>query len=1220
MPITTNLYADKILSEHPLAVWSLDDTADYISLISEPFRQLSTWTAANGTVSNVTNTQRNLTAPFPSSFVTQIGGTSSPTTVTSSTTFTSDSGGFTVSFYIQSSTDVTINVGYTGITSQTEIVYGSKYPTLTWVPVSFTFSNQATAKNLKIEFVYTSTTPTFYINGLTIGKNSEPFNGESFGQTLATIPSNIATTQTAGIESKSYGNQSYSAYYIGSGKDLYAKNAGMSLSYGSANSAIIYPHPTAGQPSFIMPGFGFLNENGRYKQLTLEMMIRINANNSVPKRIIGPLASTDGVYVTKEFISLKVGEDIKSYYLSELNRPILLQVIVAENYAVLAIDGDDVISLPIDSSTLVLPSKLDGSSDDQDWIGFFAYSDVKFLEVDSIAIYPYKCSSVLSKMRLAYAQALDVPLDINIKYGGDVILADFGFANYTNNYNYPSFQAKWEQASIIDNFDISPTQTLSTKSYAVPDVAITGTTSLYTLSDWLKDLYLTNVAAVASGDLDVFINLRPTTSGSGKVWSTNQGYLYSSSFNKNEHLASGIYGVFKSLTDSGTEQILFEILNESTNDYLKVSLTNTTVSYKIKYNGTESTITTKSITHNEKFAVGIDIKSLVTANTDVASFLSDINSLNLYVGGDNLTSNTFTGNIYKVGLCSSRNFADISSLFASGILTDTAKTINLQTPTIASGTVTITTTTPHGFRIGDRVTISTVQPVGYRGNFTVTAVPSTTSFSFTNATTGNITTAGTVTRIFQSVLLERTATYTIGAINAYEKIILDISTNSYWQDYVPLNKLSRTTNDASGNPIQELDFVQINIDYPETKTYASGNFDTSDEELKSYITFQRLSSGAIKNISEFASTIAADDNRVIDASTPNETSKYEFVNGMVIYPPRPEITELDWDKWAIVFHVELNNSASNLKPYQIRHLQIAAKTLDYAPTVPTEQNPVGTKYNPIGTRHSVDLYPYIYSGGTYDYKSKNPYLVYKQSTPYLYLTKHSGIRFCGDYNSSVDRGIFFEMGNPSLNIKINSIQMSLLADIQEFPTTAVKILEIVSKNETIPFYLKSINASNTKGRIYTESTTNIPIYYLNGKIVAEPVLELDEWNFLGLSFLNPIDISETVGKIKITSNILIDNVSFYGLDTENNSQKITVLSWSTVDNGAWNALTTWQYTSLSDYYRVYDNGMKEIFKTYTGTNKILADTSSNTKNIEFNGYKYIGYMDIERNTITLNIA
>jgi hypothetical protein len=149
------------------------------------------------------------------------------------------------------------------------------------------------------------------------------------------------------------------------------------------------------------------------------------------------------------------------------------------------------------------------------------------MEVDSIAIYPYKTTAVLSKMRLAYAQAVDVPLDTNIKFGGSSVLLDYGFSNYTNNYNYPSFQAKWEQASIVDNFDISNTQTLSTKNYAAPQAQ----TSLYTSSLFLKDLYATNIA---SGDSDVFINLKPSSvvSGSGRSWSTNQGYVYASSFTK----------------------------------------------------------------------------------------------------------------------------------------------------------------------------------------------------------------------------------------------------------------------------------------------------------------------------------------------------------------------------------------------------------------------------------------------------------------------------------------------------------------------------------------------------------------------------------------------------------------------------------------------------------------------------------------------------------------
>jgi hypothetical protein len=43
----SNLYAERILSEHPLAMWSLDDTSDYVSLISESFRDISTWTILN---------------------------------------------------------------------------------------------------------------------------------------------------------------------------------------------------------------------------------------------------------------------------------------------------------------------------------------------------------------------------------------------------------------------------------------------------------------------------------------------------------------------------------------------------------------------------------------------------------------------------------------------------------------------------------------------------------------------------------------------------------------------------------------------------------------------------------------------------------------------------------------------------------------------------------------------------------------------------------------------------------------------------------------------------------------------------------------------------------------------------------------------------------------------------------------------------------------------
>jgi hypothetical protein len=103
---------------------------------------------------------------------------------------------------------------------------------------------------------------------------------------------------------------------------------------------------------------------------------------------------------------------------------------------------------------------------------------------------------------------------------------------------------------------------------------------------------------------------------------------------------------------------------------------------------------------------------------------------------------------------------------------DVAITIATQTPTVSSGTVTLTTSSAHGFEVGDVVTISAVVPTGYRGTFVVTAVPTTTSFSFANSTTGNITTAGSVIRIWEyeyKTLLDNSAIARVEANGTYNR-------------------------------------------------------------------------------------------------------------------------------------------------------------------------------------------------------------------------------------------------------------------------------------------------------------------------------------------------------------------------------------------------------------------------------------------------------------------
>ena len=85
MSIKSNLYSEKVFAENPLALWSLDDTCDYVSLISEANRDISSWAKTSGTVSEVDD----LTSPFPESVVNRILLPVQDSEETSTVTFTS---------------------------------------------------------------------------------------------------------------------------------------------------------------------------------------------------------------------------------------------------------------------------------------------------------------------------------------------------------------------------------------------------------------------------------------------------------------------------------------------------------------------------------------------------------------------------------------------------------------------------------------------------------------------------------------------------------------------------------------------------------------------------------------------------------------------------------------------------------------------------------------------------------------------------------------------------------------------------------------------------------------------------------------------------------------------------------------------------------------------------------------------------------------------------
>ena len=185
MSTPSNLYAEKIYSEHPLVLWALDDTLDYKSLITEAQRNLATaWTPTNCALAA---SSEDLTEPFVNSHLSRIR-VNVPVTETLEASVVSpnilnintlaDLGTFTIGSYFYSNSVYlqTVSIGYEYTDPSTStIVQNLKTFTSTlyqkWGFISETFEIPNVSAQLRIvvkikifEGSGTSAENEFYIN------------------------------------------------------------------------------------------------------------------------------------------------------------------------------------------------------------------------------------------------------------------------------------------------------------------------------------------------------------------------------------------------------------------------------------------------------------------------------------------------------------------------------------------------------------------------------------------------------------------------------------------------------------------------------------------------------------------------------------------------------------------------------------------------------------------------------------------------------------------------------------------------------------------------------------------------------------------------------------------------------------------------------------------------------------------------------------------------
>jgi hypothetical protein len=1248
MSTPSNLYAEKVFAEHPTGLWALDDNADYVSLISEDKRVLSNpakWDIVGGTIADY---PESIGEPFLNSYVGRITANQT-TSKTASVILTSKDifdinkfnkylRTFSVGAYFYSETSYVsgfeIGYQYTDQTSNQIITHLKNFDTIVnsnWVFISETFDappdNTAIRLMLKINYVGAPNSENvFRINGLTLGQWSEEFASTSLGINPVDISDkNIALSVKDAVVAKCYGLQELDGYYLISDNMLKAKNAGMPIVYGTPGHTILYPNNSL--PSLIVPGVGMLNEVGQFKQYTLETWIRINSYTNETKRIIGPIGSNDGIYVDGPSIGIKVNNQYKTNYIGEWTRPMLLHFKVGKDAASLLINGQEVISISYSQDVAVLPKELNSDGKNQDWIGFYAYDDISPIDIDCVGIYPYLVPNAVAKRRFVFGQGVEIPENINTSYSGTSIAIDYSFADYTANYSYPD-TGNWNQG-FSDNLT-TVNRAISVVNHPLPKVVLSSKTE----NQLFQDNKIANETADVSSffyDAKDYFSFRPNS-----TWNDTDGHLFFEKFDFLQTPISAFYGCFQLRGNATEPQTLFKIEKENKSNSFVIQVKNNILEYVINANGnSEILYSSQVLDANDFFEVGINIPRFVELfGNPVAEFFGSLADLRLYVGGEKDNTKTFTGKIYNVGFATKYNFQKIKTLFNS-----------IGVPRLHEDIFFV---------------YQNNQIIDIDGGYDTTSQPP--YGGLTDLVPGAIS-GGGVIPLEEDYLVEHTASYTLCPDILFETYTLAISANGYWEDNLPLTYFAESVFDKRGDQYFDLDFIQFNINYPipsktiaiETdpidwtygdlateygvpvqRTYESLDnylftgyndyedlknkiskdykYDTDGALVKTYVTFQYTKLGANAVTDYFVKIERPARNGVLIPGTDWMTTKYEVVDNMIIYPP----SGVDFNDLSIVTHIDVNVKNSLVNNVSIKKLSYASQALNESDA------------SPIGTTFGTPIYPYTKTGIYYNFKKDNPFSIYTGSSPYLYLTKTSGVQLKGKYDPLVNRGLMIPVNTSRADgFKVIALQLAIRFDGDYFPYAPTEIFEIESKGSYIKFYMVACDPSGRRAKVYAIDTKTGLVqdgigFYWNGKIVREPVISLEDWGFLGIEFADSLNFSYFEGAIRLTGPLLFNNISFYQSTNLQEVQNVAVRPWFRVKvlNGLdldwkfWNTGSfNWNKVLVLSETSYYGVNPSEVYKSYTGTNKIIVNSD---RILRLGNYKYTTYSDVTWNQVVVD--
>jgi len=1189
------MYAAKLYSEHPIGIWPIDDDFPYISLITNQQRRFEAdspyvgWSITNGTANDSIELP-NIGSPFDSDIYAGIEGdvplsdgtyieAKSPDTFLFSDC-SEELKTFCISAYVyQDSIYVSeYEIGYEYYDDNTSswIEVYTIVPTTNrreWVHVQDTFVIEEFDADYchiifraKINTGGSSGDYNFIFNGITVGQWSESFTSESLGATLEDAPLSSGLLNKV-VSSDQYGILSQNAYFVSENGKALAKNKGIPMIFGSENVTKIYAS-SDGSPSFIFPNKGFFTTDGISKDFTLEFWLKTRPSTKESRRIVGPIDTNDGIYVSEGFITLVVDGKFSSHNISYWYRPMLVHIYIKGNTFYMLINGEQVAQVEVNKNTISLS--------ESEWLGFYSYEDISLMEIDCISIFPYAIPLQVARKRFVWGQGTD-PLElINDSFDGEEAIINFANANYTVNKVYPDME-RWD-AGYYNNL-VANTNHISVPQYSLPTIYLGGRDVV----EWYSDCKDLNDLLYPSGNHAKNISFRPNIEDgawvptTGTNW-TEQCYLNFPSLTFLSNPLSSIYGVFEVESEVEDTRPLIHIVNTLTGKRFEINITGYDITYE--FDGQELSGTGFTVA-NSHFVVGFHIPTISQSfNYELSSFFGSPEVLSMFVGGDGVS--TFEGKIYRIGFSDQANYESISEHFQENGITDNTD------EALLAGHYASYTLSPF-FR--------------YNAFFLDISVASQWEEYFPLSSFASYVTTNSDQQSYDLDYLQ----FNFG----YPSLISVVETSVDNPDWT-YQELFEAYNDPIQKNYSILDNSTLSgyIDYADltANIITEYQIDTSQSSLDAYVTFQLLAEGADEPLSSFVYTKNLTDSYTVYADNENTNAdpykayrtKFRVIDGTIIYPPKT----INFKNVAMVVHFEIEQDGIISNPLKVKNLEITSKSLN--------QNSLTA----IGTKTGTPIYPYVKTGIYYNGKSKNPVMIGKQNLPYLYLTENTGIKIL-DTDAETEYGSLIPINkNRSPSYLLGAFQLFMKYDIFQTISTTQNMFYLTHKDGDIEFTItpgQSIERFYVSARDkYTKEEYSGISFYQNGIKVKNPYIEKDEWNVIAFSFDEPLDMNNFSGSLNLLFGCTYSNISFFKSTGLNEFGVTIARTWEDVlygdqevdplnivdwqywydQNGSLDIPNKWKEVYVLEEARQFSTTPKQIYSTYTGTNIIVIDDNT----------------------------